>query len=519
MMRQRVSCRRKLWSQVLLPILGFMAAALVLLVVRKVLFHTSGLLILPTLLMVFIAGGLMAAWLGSRWQDYLSIGSMHLGWTRIVVGSALLVLAWREDITSTLIVPAEYFHAAFPWSSISSWVMNPRSESTLLLVQWLTRITLVTTILGLFTRLSMVLAALGYTLFYSVQISYTHFFHSGLIPLHMLYVLLFFRCQDGISLDQVLRKGEIQSDCLKRHYTLGMLSVTLIYVLSYYFSAISKWKSRPFWADAQNIKSQLLSDDLSLVHPLGDLNVIANLLQWGVPDGFFSALGIATLVLETAPVLMLVSVWGMRIVPILLAGFHIGIFLINKFVFIDLILLPLIYLPFWLRSQPLSQKAKFPDADSRFKDVLLPAAIVTILACGWLLRIEKFPLFTQWAMYSGYMYEAQYVQMYATTVDGRRFKTDLSKAIGFLGDAKWLDLVRKPEPDNKQQNERLNQVMDTFMYLYNAQTAQAENIQCIELEYRVCHPSFEGIQESKLIYRWVRRLERELPANLSRQTI
>jgi hypothetical protein len=487
---------------------SILVGSFLLLVIRKMVFHSSALVCVGVLGVCFGVSLWILLKRSSFQFKLFDISPRHLALVRIVVGSSLLYSSVGAHLQSTLLVPEAYFYPSFPWNVINASIIDPRNPSVLLILQWGTSISLLGVIAGCFTRFSLCLAAVGFTFLYSLQISYTHFFHSGLIPLQMLYILCFSKCQEALSVDSLFRASEKPVSGTSRSSTF--FACSMVYVLSYYFCALSKWKSRPFWADAKNVKSQLLSDSLSLLHPLGDLDAMLNFVAWNPPDWVFSMLGLFTLFVELAPILMVFGIWALRLVPLLLACFHLGIFVFNKFLFLDLILLPLIFLPFWTRSAYRGKDSP-SRVGPRFPDVLLPAIAITVLACGWILRLEQFPLFTQWAMYSGFMYEAQYVQMYATSADGRRFKTDLSKAIGFLGDARWLDLVHKPAPNNDEQKERLNRVLDKFMEVYNSRAGPTERIHRVELEYRTCHPSIEGIKESRLIDRWIRSLESGSP--------
>ena len=135
--------------------------------------------------------------------------AQSLAWIRLVVCAGLLLLATRVNLADIALLPAELIRFRTLVSPLVDAIWTPnelRDAATLSAIQFVTIVSLVCAMLGFGARPMMILAALSYTLFYHLQITYTHFYHSGLIPLQILYVLCFMPTHRSLSLDRVIAR-------------------------------------------------------------------------------------------------------------------------------------------------------------------------------------------------------------------------------------------------------------------------------------------------------------------------
>ena len=247
----------------------------------------------------------------------------QLGWIRICVGLGLLVLAFKDDVLTSLILPVEY---AYYWHGPIAKLYQKfpevfayRNESFLTFISWGTRISLVLATLGLFTRFSLILSFLFYLNFYFIQIVYTHFYSSGYLTLLLLGFLCFVPCR-ALSLDQILVKTDDHKKDLD--FTPIIFTCFAAYGLSYFVCGLSKWNLEHYWAASNNMKKYIAGDAAALIDQTFGLDLIPDYVQMGGPDLLFFLLGTSVLIFETGALVVLFSNWGRRVIPPLLIWGH-----------------------------------------------------------------------------------------------------------------------------------------------------------------------------------------------------
>lgn len=131
-----------------------------------------------------------------------------LGAIRMVVCGILLANVLWEDLASTADLPVEM---RVPLGVIKILHLLPINfngflDSQILLTawQWMTGAALFLAMIGLRTRIALPVATIGYLILGGIMREYSHNFHTCLIPLYCLIVLLGTPSQDGWSFDRLL---------------------------------------------------------------------------------------------------------------------------------------------------------------------------------------------------------------------------------------------------------------------------------------------------------------------------
>jgi hypothetical protein len=409
----------------------------------------------------------------------------QLSWFRIAICGTLLFMVLFNDIRQSVYLPNELLHLAPPLANfVVKLGIDLRSELFLSVVQWGATISLIAAILGISTRFSMILAALFFTLHYYVQICYTHFFHSGFVPLQMLYVLCLTGQAQLLSLDSMFRRRSAVLSTEKVQFAI--LGCLVIYGFSYFATGMSKLFVDPFWANNHNLKRMLLSDSIGLLDPILGLNLVPWYVSVNGPDILFGFIAYFALILELLAFLMVFHKPARKWLPVAFVGMHIGIFLAQKFLFFDLLFLPIMFLPMGVPLYKFMQKIKTFSFEtlptiSLKKPIFITSLFISLIFGGWSFGWEKFPVSSVWGMYavSGYAELIWYKKIYAVTNSGVRIDTDLTDEIPLLNTAKWQDVTPFPEHVYKEHKEMLSTIaklLRTYAKLYNSKRKPEEQI-------------------------------------------
>ncbi|MDY6782644.1 MAG: DCC1-like thiol-disulfide oxidoreductase family protein [Cyanobacteriota bacterium] len=274
-----------------------------------------------------------------------------LGAIRIVVCLIQLIMTlWLEDLPSTALLPAElrspmgvmqYFY------NIPGFESFARNQTSLQMFEWLTALLLVFGIIGWRTRIVLPLGALCYLILGGIPRQYTWFYHTGLIPVYLMAILSFTPCADGLSVDRLWKvyRGQTvpAADQPLPIYGWSRYACWVVVALSYVQAGFSKiYKSGLFWWDPENMKAIIFSSTLDPVQT--NWEVALKLVH--APDILFALLGIAGMYGEIAYGLVLFSAIARKILPIFMASVHIGILFLQDILFLDLIILQLIFYDF-----------------------------------------------------------------------------------------------------------------------------------------------------------------------------
>ena len=271
-----------------------------------------------------------------------------LGATRMWVCGILLVATLLEDLSSIALLPPEVRQPkgvmGFLYALPIGFDKLVTSASGLHALQVITEIVLFLGMLGFKTRLFIPLGALCYLMFWGILRDYTFFWHQTLVPFYVLAVLSWTRCGDGWSVDRLIKiaRGRAVPDAERseQHYGWAMYTSWLVIVWPYVACGLSKIRDGGwFWWNATNMRTMLYEESLAP----REYDWLLSLRLAPAPDFVFAGLGLITILLEVGFFVVLFSRLARHVLPVGMAMTHVGIFLFQKILFLDLIVLQIVF--------------------------------------------------------------------------------------------------------------------------------------------------------------------------------
>jgi predicted DCC family thiol-disulfide oxidoreductase YuxK len=289
-----------------------------------------------------------------------------LGAIRMWTCAVLLLMTFLEDFASIALIPVgndqvrgmlEYFYR-LP-IGFDRFV---KSETSLWAFQLLTELLLLLGVIGWRTRVVIPLAAFGHFLLLGILIEHSFFWHQNLVPLYLLFVLSFTPCGDGWSVDRLRKvyqgRAVPSADRASPVYGWSRYACWVTIALPYVANGLGKLKDGGvFWWNPTNMRSMLYWDSL---RPR-EFDWALSLHLKSAPDSLFGLFGIVGLLTELSFGIVLFSHVARRILPVAAIMMHIGIFLFQRILFLDLILLQFVFFDFtrfrkligqWLEANP-----------------------------------------------------------------------------------------------------------------------------------------------------------------------
>ena len=274
-----------------------------------------------------------------------------LGAIRMWTCAVLLLMTVLEDLPSIALLPVE---ARNPQGMLEYFYRLPigfdrfvTSEKSLGAFQLLTELLLVLGLVGWRTRIVIPLAAFCHFLLLGILIDHSFFWHQNLVLLYVMLVLCFTPCGDGWSVDHLLKiyqgKAVPSADRTSAVYGWSRYACWVMIAFPYLANGLSKLEDGGlFWWDPTNMRSMLYGDTLKP----REFDWALSLHLESAPDILFAVLGIVALVTELSFVLVLFSRVARRILPVAAIMMHVGIFLLQRILFLDLILLQPVFFDF-----------------------------------------------------------------------------------------------------------------------------------------------------------------------------
>jgi hypothetical protein len=357
-----------------------------------------------------------------------------LGAIRVWVCFILLISTLWEDLPSFALLPLELREDMGMMKIFDVLPIGYQSFLTsgasLRLFQWLTILLLFLAMIGWRTRVVVPLGTLGVLVLNGILREYSGFWHQNLVPIYVLAVLSFTPCGDGWSVDR-LRKVSLglpvpDPERTSAVYGWARYACWVAIVLPYVAAGLSKLRSAGIeWMSATNMKHLLLEQ--TLYPRAGGWSISLSLAS--APDIVFVLLAVAGSVGEVMMILLLFSRLARRIYPALMIFMHIGIVFLMNIVFLDLMLILLVFYDFtsvltrvgkWLSAAsrlqvlydgfyPLYRRSTTgtltftpPSASQRYNFFFSLAVVSLIAVMGsiWALKIEYYPL-TAMPMFTG----------------------------------------------------------------------------------------------------------------------
>ncbi len=318
-----------------------------------------------------------------------------LGAIRMWTCSILLLTTLWEDLGSIAWLPAELRHPrgmlGYLYTLPIGFESLVTSEMSLRAFQLLTELLLILGLVGWRTRVVIPLGALCHFLLLGILIDYSFFWHQNLVPLYVMIVLSFTPCGDGWSVDRLRKiyQGRAVPDAGRTSpvYGWSRYACWAMIALPYVTNGLSKLVDGGlFWWNPTNMRNHVYMDTLNPRE--FDWTLSLHLVH--APDIFFSLIGLFALFSETFFGLVLFSRVARRIFPVAAIMMHIGILLLQRILFLDLILLQLVFFDFTLIRKAISGRLAIKRGRLQvLYDGLCP------LCCKTVRLLTGFDLFTR----------------------------------------------------------------------------------------------------------------------------
>ncbi len=401
----------------------------------------------------------------------------QLGWTRMVVCMAALAFLLHEDMVSTHWLTDKIWqgndnHSFMYW--LYKIPLLPIAELRnsyigLLALKIVTALSLLAAMLGFKTRFTLPLATILYLIVGGLHREYTHNFHTGLLPFYLLTILCFTPCADGLSVDKWLKnkkdkEGEatplLTNSTATNSYSYAVFACWLFWALAYFFFGMSKFYQAGLdWWTASNLKWISINDSLTLM--AYDFNIAPKLVN--MPDTFFTLLGIGGVYGEAIMILVIFSAFARKILPLVIVGLHLGIWLLQEIMFIDALILPAMFISFpymatkfgWINSKEKEEQQtittttvleKSEPVVSKKGFLLIKGIIVFIplmMLVTWYGKIEYYPL-NGWSIYSFKVKatNSKYYKVMAYKANGDSLRISPGRMIGALTEGRGFNRLK-----------------------------------------------------------------------------
>jgi hypothetical protein len=274
-----------------------------------------------------------------------------LGALRMLTCLIVLATTALEDLPSIAMLPPEtrvpHGLMRFVYALPVGFERLLASETGLGVFQLGTEVILFLGVLGWGTRIVIPLGAVGHFLLGGILRDYSFDWHQGWVPLYLMAVLSFTPCGDGWSVDRLWRlsRGRPVPDA-DRPLPIYGWSRYLCWVAiacPYVESGLGKLRYGGLsWFSASNMRSILYTD--ALIPREFDWQLPLHLVH--APDIVFTLLAVASVGGEVSFGLVLFSRAARWVLPIVMALMHLGIFGLQRILFVDLILLQSAFVDF-----------------------------------------------------------------------------------------------------------------------------------------------------------------------------
>lgn len=309
---------------------------------------------------------------------------------RILACLVMLGYVLASDLASTARLPRELLVpmgllSLLGWIPGFSWLLS--NSQALGVFQVATGSLLLLGALGWRARVTMPLAAIGTLVYIGIFWHYTYFFHQCLIGIYVMLVLSVVPCADAWSLDREAGRANLKS---AEVYGWSRYLRWIVVAVPYFLAGLSKLRASGLsWWWPDNLRGKIFRDTLSD----GLLNWDMGLLLVDAPDALFGGIGLFTLSLELCFIAVLFSAAARQALPLLVIGLHLGILLLQDFIFVDAMFMQLIF----FGGQTCGDNSD-PKTHERF--ALRSFVVIVTLTVGWLGHAEHYPI-SSWKMYAG----------------------------------------------------------------------------------------------------------------------
>lgn len=414
----------------------------------------------------------------------------ELGRLRCLITGVTLfyVVVWEGSLPETAELPRELLEivgSGFLQETTSvlvDWSLIASSAGMLAALKWTTAALLLMAMVGIATRPALLLGTLGYFFIGGIMRSYSHLFHTGLVPLYLLVVLVLVPCADGFTL---VRRRQASRPIDAAVYGFARYTLWVVLALCYVMAGLSKLRvAGVSWASPDNLRSIIALDNLNPMQ----IEFGLGLALLGAPDILWWLLGASTLVVEVSYVAVLWSRTARALIPLLAAAMHVGIMLLQNVIFLDLIVLQLIFFELGAlpRLIPVPSARKVPEAGrvTRYAFALLLWVIVSVEGAVWLGWVSKYP-FSPFAMYATLNTEGSvsYYRLLGQDGQGALREVRLDDHLPAFRDARYRDLLYLTFEDGRD-DPLLNRAYRKLAKSYLVASEQSDLVR-LEVQRRI----------------------------------
>ncbi|MEZ4754094.1 MAG: hypothetical protein R3A13_07270 [Bdellovibrionota bacterium] len=265
----------------------------------------------------------------------------QLAYIRILVCSvAFLYVAFVEDLPSIAYYDPIWFNPPGYLDLLGKdfWGAIVSSKLSLYLIEVFLLVSLFLSLIGFFTKISLPVATVLYLLEAALLRSWGKDFHSGYLSSYLLLLLCFLPCADVWSVD-----SKRKARCSNISYSWAVYTCFVAASIPYLQLGFSKLIAAGFsWADGRSLLHYLLTDNLNYIRYNFDF---ALKLYW-LPTWVFTFAAASALLIEVIYPFTIFIRSLRLIIPLSVAALHLGILFIQDVLFLDFILVPLIFMPF-----------------------------------------------------------------------------------------------------------------------------------------------------------------------------
>lgn len=274
-----------------------------------------------------------------------------LGAIRALTCGILLLWTLVEDLPSVAWLPVEARHplGVMQWLYALPLGLDRLvvSEAGLRLFQLFTEAVLFLGMVGFRTQVVIPLGAFCFFLLGGILRDYSFNWHQGWVPLYLISILSFTPCGDGWSVDRLLRviRGLPVPDPSRALPVYGWSRYTcwVAVAVTYWETGLCKLRFGGIsWGNADGLRATFYEDTLLP----REYDWFWSLYLVDAPDWPLIFMGVFVLFFECLWIVVLFSRTVRKIWPVLTAIFHIGVFVLQKILFIDLILLQMVFYDF-----------------------------------------------------------------------------------------------------------------------------------------------------------------------------
>ncbi|MEM7538935.1 MAG: hypothetical protein AAF639_42655 [Chloroflexota bacterium] len=288
---------------------------------------------------------------------------------------------------------------------------------------------------GYQTRITLPIATTLYLATHGIVRSYTYLNHAGMTALYALAVLCCVRSADAYSIDRLLGDYQGTTNHLtnepQAHYAWARLAIWITIAFPYVQAGLSKVRFGSWhWWESVNLRSILFRYRLSWAEVVEE-SIPKQLVM--LPDLFYSAIGLSTILIEISMALVPFSQQARRMMPLATVGMHIGILGFMGIEFWDMLILQGIFYDWGTAHQGLlptnslspDEPTKAVHNDAPMTTHWLPPLwtflLVAFYLISWALRIEFYPI-TASQIFIKHSKNSviHYVKVYKTDVYGQR---------------------------------------------------------------------------------------------------